>query len=1133
MRRLAALPVLLALVLVPTGAADFQRVDRGVTERGSVPRLRAGTIQIPRDHVAGRLRVIVALRQPPLAAVLGRSLQSTGASRRLDVRSTSSRAYLAQLASAQRAAVSALRRAIPEARVSTRFSIVLNGLTVTLPATRLPRLARLPFADRIYPSLRYTLALNQSPSVIAAEVLSARTGARGDGIKIGVIDDGVDEEHPFFNPAGFSYPNGFPRGGVKWTTAKVIVARTFPGPGAGKPGRMAVDRRASFHGTHVAGIAAGIAGTRATRGRDHPPVTGLSGVAPRAWLGNYRVFTVPSPIGHVANTPEIVEAFEWAVKDGMDVVNFSGGGPSAEPSNDALIEVVDNTAAAGVVPVISAGNDREEFGLGSAGSPGIAPEAISVAAVSNSHVFATVLTVTSPEAAAAVKQIPFVPASGSQTPTSWEVRNQTLVDVGTVVGRNGQPVNRLLCGSSEEPNDPAVNQLPRGSLDGVIALASRGVCTFVSKAARAKAAGAVGLILVNNRPGEAARIPLALEIPSGMVADLEGERLRAAMAASGGRATIQVGSDPEQIQTGRSGIVTSFSSGGPTAFGHQLKPDVSAPGGEILSSTLPEFAGSHYAVFDGTSMSAPHVAGAVALLRQRHATWGPRQLKSALVTTAGPAWANTERTIEAPVVLGGAGLVNVPAADDPKLFTDPVSLSFDDLNVNRAARRQALLVSITDAGGGAGTWQVELRPQSASVGANLELPSAISLPPGGSAQLPVVAVAAASAEAGDDYGFIVLRRGDLVRRIPYFFSVTRPGLELRKEQPRPLRKFQVGDTRVGVSRASIYRYPSAPFGTSPNVTGPGTQEDGAERVYVTRITRPVANLGVAVIRATPGDALIHPWVLGSLDENDVQGYAGTPVNVNPFTFDFLADIGAAAAVLPRQQRFFVSVDSGADRFTGKAKPGRYLLRFWVNDLRPPFVQLLTPRVAAGRPMLAVRATDTGAGVNPLSLVLAYRGVLVGASLYDPDTGIALFPLPEAAPALKAPMTEAVLVASDYQESKNVNTIGENLMPNTSFREVKILVGKGPTVAWLRPGSGACAVRRETLVVTTSATRKLRSVRFYDGTRLIKEVKTGVGSFYSTPWPTTGKSRGRHKLVAEVVDASGAQARASRTVRVCR
>src|SRR5205085_11356297 len=173
----------------------------------------------------------------------------------------------------------------------------------------------------------------------------------------------------------------------------VIAARTFPGPGSGKAGRLPLDPKSSFHGTHVAGIAAGDSGTTAPAGPDHPTVSGLSGVAPRAWLGNYRVFDVPTPFGgETAEPPEIVAAFEQAVADGMNVINFSGGGDQTEPSTDILIQAVDNTAAAGAVPVIAAGNDRDTSGLGPVGSPSTAPAASTDAAVPNAPVLAPVMT---------------------------------------------------------------------------------------------------------------------------------------------------------------------------------------------------------------------------------------------------------------------------------------------------------------------------------------------------------------------------------------------------------------------------------------------------------------------------------------------------------------------------------------------------------------------------------------------------------------------------------------------------------------------------------------------------------------------------------------------------------------------
>src|SRR6185437_1897582 len=218
------------------------------------------------------------------------------------------------------------------------------------------------------------------------------------------------------------------------------------------------------------------------------------------------VFNVPTPLGDEGDTPEIIAAFESAVADGMNVINFSGGGPETEPAQDAMIETVHNTALAGVVPVIAAGNDRDNYGLGTVGSPGTAPDAITVAAVSNSHVFAPALSVTG--GPGDLSQVPIQPAAGTKLPGAWSTLDQTLV------GSDGKPVDPYLCGPASDPNGTG-NLLPAGSLKGKVVLVNRGICAFVAKAARAQAAGAVGMILIDNRPGEANATPIELPIPSG------------------------------------------------------------------------------------------------------------------------------------------------------------------------------------------------------------------------------------------------------------------------------------------------------------------------------------------------------------------------------------------------------------------------------------------------------------------------------------------------------------------------------------------------------------------------------------------------------------------------------------------
>jgi minor extracellular serine protease Vpr len=1124
LRRLIFVTAFLTLVAATSASAAIEPLRPNLSET-ALPRVRAGVIHIPPAHVRGLARVIVRLSAPPLAVWNSqRTLQAASAAHHLDVSRASSRAYLAQLAKLQAAAVAQVKAAIPSAQIQEHYRVILDGFTVSLPERKLPALMRLKVVNKVYPSLAYFATSDRGPEVIDASQFEAKSGDAGQGMKIGVVDTGVDPTNPYLSPAGFSYPAGFPKGETKLTTPKVIVARVFPGPVRDQNSTKPFDNTEP-HGTHVSGIAAGDAGTNAPAGPDHPATAGISGVAPKAWIGNYRVFTVPTPLGHEADTPEIVAAFESAVTDGMNVINFSGGGPQTDPANDAMYEAVHNTVLAGVVPVIAAGNDRDDFGFGTAGSPGSVPDAITVAATSNAHVFAPALTVQGgPPSLGAVP----IQGAGVRFPAAWSTLNQTVVDASSILGTDQKPVDEYLCGPADDPNG-GNGTLPAGSLKGKIVLLQRGNCSFVSKAARAARAGADGMILIDNRPGEANPIPITLPLPAGMISDLDGQTLRAFTAENGGQATIRVSSAIQEIPTGRSGIITSFSSAGPTDFGYLLKPDVSAPGLDVLSSTPPRTTGSTFAVFAGTSMATPHVAGAAAVLLERHPDWSPWQVKSALMETAGPAWGNTARTQEAPVLLEGAGLTDVGAADDPKIFTAPQSLSFARIDVTTGAQVSSMLLLASDAGDGAGTWSASVAPQTQTNGVEIDVPQQVSIAPGGDAAIPVIVRVAANATIGENYGFVVLSLNGVNRRVPYSFLVERPALA--SVPAVKLQKLQTGSTVGGVNHVSVYCCPSAPFGQPANFTGPPMNEDGAEHLYWTEIDEPVVNFGVSVIASTPG-SLIDPFVLGSKDENDVQGYAGIPTDVNDLTYDASLDVGAAGAQFPRQQRFYVAVDSRADPFTNKPLKGSYLLNAWINDVTPPTVRLLTTRVSAGRPLIVARATDAGAGVDPLSLVFNYGGVLIGASGYDPISGIVLFGLPSQAPKLKPGKTRAILVGSDYQEAKNIDTIGPDLYPNTAFKQTSLKVVNGPAVTWIEPPASACALKHDELTVVAGSTTKVVKAVFRDGSRTIRTVTKGPGGVYQSAWSTAGLPKGKHQLTVTIVDRSGRQATAGRTIRVC-
>ena len=328
------------------------------------------------------MEVVVGLAQPSLAQAYLRG-RAPATARHLDLRAPTSVAYLRELASAQRTLAARITAAIPQARVRWHYQVTADAIAVVVPSAEAARLARVPGVARVYTTVTYHEVLDRSPQLIGAPALwGSAFATAGNLMKIGIIDEGVDQTHPFFNPTGYTAPPGFPKGDTRYTTAKVIVARAFPPASTKwKYAALPFDPVNSEHGTHVAGIAAGIHGVFAGRT--------LSGVAPNAYIGNYKALTVPTPqFGLDGNSPEIAAAIEAAVTDGMNVINLSLGEPEIDPAHDLVVQAIDGAAAAGVVPVVAAGNDFEDFGAGSVGSPGSALGAITVAAVSNGRGFA-------------------------------------------------------------------------------------------------------------------------------------------------------------------------------------------------------------------------------------------------------------------------------------------------------------------------------------------------------------------------------------------------------------------------------------------------------------------------------------------------------------------------------------------------------------------------------------------------------------------------------------------------------------------------------------------------------------------------------------------------------------------------
>jgi len=208
-----------------------------------------------------------------------------------------------------------------------------------------------------------------------------------------------------------------------------------------------------------------------------------------------------------------------------------------------------------------------------------------------------------------------------------------------------------------------------------------------------------------------------------------------------------------------------------------------------------------------------------------------------------------------------------------------------------------------------------------------------------------------------------------------------------------------------------------------------------------------------------------------------------------------------------------------------------VLRAWVNDVTPPTAKLLSVEVSAGRPAIVVHTTDSQSGVDPLSLTIGYKGVLVGATSYDPDTGVAVFELPASTPALTPGKTAIRIQSSDFEEAKNVDTAGTNIMPNTRYVSTSVRVVSGPAVSWVLPGAKACLAKGTQLAAAASAAGGLKRVRFELDGRPAGAARLAGGLWSATLGRRPAK--GRHVLTAIAADRLGRSATARQTISSCR
>jgi subtilisin family serine protease len=603
---------------------------------------------------------VVGLSLPPLAT--DPAVAPTKGNKR-DFNSSASKSERAKIVAQRNAFKKWLQANAPKAQVTGEYDVAVNAVAVRLNGTALsalrsgPGVTSVGYQGTYRPTAGPVVPVPTGPDPDLALINATSPGDPGAGtdVKVGVVDTGIDITHPCFSDAG--YPATAHYGQTKYTNNKVIVAKVF----ANKAAKEGFDARAvQDHGSHVAGTIACNAHTAATI--DGSPMSyAPSGVAPHALLGSYNVF--PGDIED-ARSEDILNALDAAAADGMDVINMSLGGDTKGVA-DLLTNAVDNLDRAGIVVAVSAGNDGP--GHYTIGSPGSAERALTAGAASVGHYMSTPVTI-----------------GGTSYASNADGDFPVTADIA------GSLVKSTLATGETSPNGtlgigctPA--SIPAAAQDNIV-LVSRGTCAFAVKVDNAADKGAKGVIVVNSGPGDPIAMagdPTLTVAPAVMIS--QDDYKAGPVPADGVPTTITA--RKAYHDSNNDNIMGDFSSQGPTDVDYRVKPDLVAPGVNVLSS-IPNNAtycnvtidlNGCWAFFNGTSMASPHLAGTAAVVVAAHRGWSAEQVRSAITNTAqtGKLFKyNAIRTPETDPLVTGAGLADVRAAIGAKVALSSVSTSF-------------------------------------------------------------------------------------------------------------------------------------------------------------------------------------------------------------------------------------------------------------------------------------------------------------------------------------------------------------------------------------------------------------------------------------------------------------------------
>ncbi len=549
------------------------------------------------------LKVIVQFKELPVETAVeasGRTLTPSNAKKKVEAAHAQFKKDVAALQKKSKSKSNTLV-------MQHEYKHAFNGVSMEVPADQVEALMESQAVKAIWSDKEIQVISPIEEEKNVEKLITASSsqtlhenGFTGEGVKVAVIDTGIDYNHPDLKDA---YKGGYdfvdndddPMETTYEDWKQSGMAEVYAG-----------NTYYTAHGTHVAGIIAG-QGTNETE-------YAVTGIAPDVDLYGYRVL---GPYG-TGMSSHIIAAIDRAVQDEMDIMNLSLGASINDPYFPTSI-AVNNAVLAGITSVVAAGNSGSE--MRTLGSPGTSTLAITVGANNTSI---TVPTFAGTIAGSNDLQVELrLMALNIQHPVDLlEGETLSIVDVGL-----GQP-----------------GDFVRKNVEGKTVLISRGITSFDQKITLAKNKGAKAVLLYNNDEGQG-HIPHYLGetvqyIPTFSLTKGEGEAVKNMLSDE--ELTITFNRAGEFTLEG--GYLTDFSSRGPSRLNYEIKPEVTAPGEQILS-TIPAYTNGKdylenyelaYKRYSGTSMASPYVAGVAALLLEKNKEYTPEQIKTILMNTADP-----------------------------------------------------------------------------------------------------------------------------------------------------------------------------------------------------------------------------------------------------------------------------------------------------------------------------------------------------------------------------------------------------------------------------------------------------------------------------------------------------------------